>query len=138
MTERQPICDQIAADAAGLMAMPAQAPERKRAEEHARGCDHCTRALEEARQLLAVIDGKLVPAPSAAALDRAQAPIVREFQGAPRFAAIVCAAVIAAAVTVTASDAAGSRTASERTTAASSSETFFSVVRIPASAKVMV
>jgi hypothetical protein len=96
VSQRQPPCDEIEAQAPSLMAMTADAPERQRAEAHARSCVPCARALQEGRQLLALIEGQPLPAPSPAALQRAAAPILRELQGAPRFAAVVAAAVLAA------------------------------------------
>jgi hypothetical protein len=107
VTPRTP-CDEIAADALALAALPPDAPERARAEEHARTCDACTRALAEGRRLLALVDGALgdLPAPSAAALARASGPVLAELDaragavaaraGARRMAAAVAAAVIAA------------------------------------------
>jgi hypothetical protein len=97
MTERQPICDEIAADAAGLMSLPAQAPERARAEEHARGCADCTRALAEGRELLSLIEAKPLPAPSGAALARASAAVLAEAEREEqtRGALAVFAAVVA-------------------------------------------
>jgi hypothetical protein len=95
MTDRK-LCDQIAADAAGLMAMPADAPERRRAEEHARTHADCARALAEARQLLALIEGNPLPGPSPAAMERASEPILHELQGAGSLAILVGAMVVAA------------------------------------------
>ena len=95
-------CEEIAADAMGLMALPADAPERARAEEHATTCAACARALGEARQLLAMLDGATAPAPSAGALARAAAPVLAELDaahagvGVGRLAAAVAAAVLAA------------------------------------------
>jgi hypothetical protein len=95
MSERT-ICDEIAADAAGLMAMPGDAPERRRAEEHARTHADCARALAEARQLFALIEGKPLPAPAPAALERASAPILKELASGPYFAGLVAAIVVCA------------------------------------------
>jgi hypothetical protein len=90
------ICDEIASDAPGLMAMPPDAPERKRAEEHARTHADCARALDEARQLLALIGGKPMPSPSSAAMERAAAPVLRSLEAATHFAGLVAAIVIVA------------------------------------------
>lgn len=92
----QQTCDEIRADAAGLMALPANAPERERAETHARTCAGCAGALEAGRRLLALIEAAPLPAPSPAALQRASAAILADFDGAPRFAAIVVGIVLAA------------------------------------------
>jgi hypothetical protein len=90
------ICDEVRADAAGLMALPAGAPERERVETHARTCAACANGLAEGRRLLALIDAVPMPAPSPAALQRASAAILADFDGAPRFAAIVVGIVLAA------------------------------------------
>jgi hypothetical protein len=107
VTARVP-CDAIAADAMGLVALPGDAPERVSAEEHARSCADCTRALAEGQRLLAALDGALasMPAPSPAALARAAAPVLAELDaghavaaaraGAGRLAAAVAAAVVGA------------------------------------------
>jgi hypothetical protein len=92
----QQTCDEIRADAAGLMALPAGAPERERAEAHARTCAGCAGALADGRRLLALIEAAPLPAPSPAALQRASAAILADFDGAPRFAAIVVGIVLAA------------------------------------------
>jgi hypothetical protein len=92
----QATCDQLRADAAGLMSLPGGAPERERAEAHARTCAGCASALADGRRLLALIEATPLPAPSAAALQRASAAILADFDGAPRFAAIVVAIVLAA------------------------------------------
>jgi hypothetical protein len=106
MTGRVP-CDQIAADAMGLAALPPDATERARAEEHARTCADCTRALAEGKRLLGVLDGAFaaMPAPTPAALARAAAPVLADMAdlaaaparaGAGRLAAAVAAAVVGA------------------------------------------
>jgi hypothetical protein len=92
----QPSCDELRADAAGLMALPAAAPERERAEAHALTCPGCASALAEGRRLMSLIEAAPLPAPSAAALQRASAAILSDFDGAPRFAAIVVGIVLAA------------------------------------------
>jgi hypothetical protein len=107
MTARVP-CDEIAAEAMGLASLPEAAPELVRADEHARTCADCARALAEGRRLLAALDGALasMPAPSTAALARAAAPVFAELDagraaaaaraGAGRLAAAVAAAVVGA------------------------------------------
>ncbi|HVU52886.1 MAG TPA: hypothetical protein VHL80_19525, partial [Polyangia bacterium] len=79
-------CDEIAADALALVALPDGAPERARADEHARTCADCTRALAEARQLLGLLDAALaqLPPPSPAALARASAPVLAELEAGRR------------------------------------------------------
>jgi hypothetical protein len=107
MTARVP-CDQIAADAMALAALPEGDPERVRAAEHARTCEDCTRALAEGSRLLAMVDGALatLPVPSPAALERTSRAILTELDaagavavvraGAGRLAAAVAAAVVGA------------------------------------------
>lgn len=107
MSPRTP-CDEIAADAMALVALPAEAPERRAAEVHARTCADCARALASGRQLLTMLDGALaaMPAPSPAALARASDPVLAELAaeknvagaraGAGRLAAAVAAAVVGA------------------------------------------
>jgi hypothetical protein len=71
-------CDELTADAAGLMTLPPEAPERARAEEHARTCAACARALEEGRRLLLALDAAAPPLPPAAPLRAAAEPILRD------------------------------------------------------------
>jgi len=96
------LCDEIAADAAAWEAMPADAPERVRAEAHAATCPTCARALAEGRRLLELLDAAALPAPSAAALRNASASILAELDaatparaGAGRLAGAVAATVVA-------------------------------------------
>lgn len=96
MSAAQKPCDEIRADAAGLMALPAGAPERARAEAHAETCAGCAKALAEGRQLLALIDAAPLPAPSPAAMQRASAAILADYDGAPGFAKLVVGIVLAA------------------------------------------
>jgi hypothetical protein len=93
-------CDQLAADAGGLEALPADAPERVSAEAHARTCAACAGALEDGRRLLALLGRATVPGPSAAALARASAAILSELD-APRAVAGKLAAAVSAAVLAT-------------------------------------
>jgi hypothetical protein len=102
VTARTP-CDEIAADAAALAALPAGALERARAEEHARTCAPCARALDEGQRLLAALAAATLPAPTPAALERAKAAVLAELDAeagargwAGRLALGVAAAVVAA------------------------------------------
>jgi hypothetical protein len=102
MTAETP-CTEIAADALALAALPAEAPERARAEEHARGCAACARALAEAREMMAMLGVAAPPPPSPAALARAAAPVLADLDAlagarasAGRIAGAVAAAVLAA------------------------------------------
>jgi hypothetical protein len=90
-------CAEIAADALALEALPPDAPERASAEAHARTCADCTRALDEARGLLALLDTAAPPAPSSSALARASAAVVAESdrEAAGRAGLAVSAAVLA-------------------------------------------
>jgi hypothetical protein len=85
------------------MALPPDAPERAQAEAHARTCASCTRALEEGRRLLTLIEAAPPPAPSAAALERASTAILSDLDEgtaardwALRLTGAVVAAVLAA------------------------------------------
>jgi hypothetical protein len=102
-------CEEIAANAMALAALPAGDPERVRAEEHGKTCPACTRAFAEAQQLLAILDeldGARLPEPSAAALARASAPVLADLDArqravavranAGRLGAAMAAAVVAA------------------------------------------
>lgn len=92
-------CTEISADALALVALPPGAPERARAEEHARSCDACARLLAEAREMLAMLDVAAPPPPSPAALARAAAPVLADLDAraaAGRLAGAVAAAVLAA------------------------------------------
>ena len=57
-------CDQIQARSLALASLPRGDGERTAAEEHARSCAGCTRALREGGQLLALVEEGLRPAPS--------------------------------------------------------------------------
>jgi len=73
------ICEQIAADAVGLLALPADAPERAQAEAHGREHAPCAAALAQARRVLDLLAvAAPLQAPSPAALQRAAAPILAD------------------------------------------------------------
>jgi hypothetical protein len=75
------ICEEIAADAVGLVASPPDAPERARAEAHAREHAPCAAALAEARRVLALLDATPgPPPPTPEALQRAAAPILADLE----------------------------------------------------------
>jgi hypothetical protein len=96
-TDNAAICERIAADAAGLMALPPEAPERREAEAHARTCAACAQALAEAARIFAALDAVPPPAPpSAEALARAAAPILADLGGGQRDRGVI--ARLAAAV----------------------------------------
>jgi hypothetical protein len=84
-TDDTPMCERIAADAAGLMALPADAPERREAEAHAREHAACAQALAEAARLFEALDAAPPPPPpSEEALARAAAPILADLGGGSR------------------------------------------------------
>jgi hypothetical protein len=107
VTTRSP-CDEIAADAVGLAALPVGASERTRAEAHAATCAACARSLADAHRLLAMLGAAELPAPSAAALKNASAAILADWDVLPapasvparaargRLEATIAAAVLAA------------------------------------------
>jgi hypothetical protein len=70
-------CEQIAADAPGLAALPPDAPERRQAEEHARTCPACARALEEGRLLMQALDAAAPPLPAVEPLREAARPVLQ-------------------------------------------------------------
>jgi hypothetical protein len=70
-------CEQIAADAPGLAALPPDAPERLQAEEHARTCPACANALEEGRLLMEALDGAAPPLPAVEPLREAAGPALQ-------------------------------------------------------------
>jgi len=77
-------CEEIQGRAAGLVALPADDPERRSAFEHARTCPACARALGEAERVMALLDAlPPPPPPSAQALRRASAEILGELGGGP-------------------------------------------------------
>jgi hypothetical protein len=95
-------CDEIQADALGLAALPADAPERLQAEAHALGCAACARALAEARGLMLALDAAAPPLPAPETLRAAAEPILRQLRAVParegggRYAIAVAAAALAA------------------------------------------
>jgi hypothetical protein len=73
----------IQARAAYLSALPEGDPERVLANEHARTCPECAKALAEGARILALIDGLPAPAaPTEQALQRASEPIRQELEAA--------------------------------------------------------
>ena len=71
-------CDQIRARSMALASLPPGDRDRTAAEEHARSCAGCTRALREGGQLLALIEAELRPAPSDEALRRVERAILHK------------------------------------------------------------
>jgi hypothetical protein len=92
-------CEALRRDAAGLAALPPGDPEREAASAHARGCPGCAAALREGERLVALLDAlPPEPAPSAAALRRAAAPVLAELPSRRAGFALPAAAVLTAAV----------------------------------------
>ncbi|MCC6999292.1 MAG: DUF1109 family protein [Deltaproteobacteria bacterium] len=78
-------CAEVTRDAVGLVASPRGDHARVAAEAHAATCPACARALERAQATLALLDAAPpLPPPSAAALRRASAPILRDLAGRTR------------------------------------------------------
>lgn len=73
-------CDQIKARSMALASLPRGDGERTAAEEHARSCADCTRALREGGQLLALVGAGLRPAPSAETLRSVEQVILRQLE----------------------------------------------------------
>jgi hypothetical protein len=69
-------CEELRRDAAGLAAMSAGDPERDAAFAHAAACPGCAAALREGERLVALLEALPAPAPDAAALSRAAAPVL--------------------------------------------------------------
>ena len=72
-------CEELRRDAAGLATLPPGDPEREAAYAHARGCAGCAAALREGERLVALLEAlPPEPAPSAAVLRRASAPVLEQ------------------------------------------------------------
>jgi hypothetical protein len=70
-------CEDIQAAAIALAALPRTAPEVEAATSHAAGCADCALALAAGARMLSAVDAESPPpAPSAAALERAVAPVL--------------------------------------------------------------
>ncbi len=89
-------CAEVTRDAAGLVASPRGDDARVAAEAHAASCPGCAQALAEAAATLALLDqAPPLPPPSAAALRRASAPILRELAGRTRALWAIALALLA-------------------------------------------
>lgn len=90
-------CEHIRQQALTLVALARGERELKKAWEHARSCAECTRALQGAERMLALVDAELAPSPpSAEALQRAKQAVELELdrrQARPLRAAQVAAAL---------------------------------------------
>ncbi len=88
-------CAEVTRDAVGLVASPRGDHARLAAEAHAASCAGCARALEQAAATLALLDqAPPLPPPSAAALHRASAPILRELAGRTRALWVIALALL--------------------------------------------
>lgn len=68
-------CDELRPSAPLIASLPEADPERAAYLAHAAGCAECAQALRQAEKLLRLVDQATLPAPSAAALLRAAAPV---------------------------------------------------------------
>lgn len=92
-------CDELRPKAAGMASLPEGDPEREAFLAHARTCAGCLEAFREGERLMAAIERSTLPAPSAQALRRASAPVLRELRPA-RWGLATAAAIAAFAVPV--------------------------------------
>jgi len=93
-------CDELRANAAGIASLREGDPEREAYLAHARGCPGCAEALRDGEKLMAALGRASLPAPSAQALQRASAPILRELRPTSSWGLRATAALAAAAVPV--------------------------------------
>jgi len=70
-------CDQLRPQAAGISALPPDDRERIAWLEHARGCPGCMEAFRQGEKLTGLLARSTLPPPSADALARASAPVLR-------------------------------------------------------------
>jgi hypothetical protein len=93
-------CERLRADAPGLAALPADAPERLAAWAHASGCAACARALREAERLQALVAARERPPLAAGSFEWASRAIIAELRREARrrmFASIAAVSVALAA-----------------------------------------
>jgi hypothetical protein len=93
-------CEELRPKAAGIASLPESDPERQVYLAHARSCAGCMQALREGEKLMAALGRSTLPAPSARALRRASAPVLRELRPASSWGLRAASAVAAAAVPV--------------------------------------
>jgi hypothetical protein len=75
-------CDELRATVLQIASLPEGDPERAQYLAHARDCPGCTQALRQSEKLMRLIEASELPAPPAAALQRASAPILAELRAA--------------------------------------------------------
>jgi len=73
-------CEELRPKAAGVAALAPGDPEREAYLEHARGCPGCMEALRQGEKLVGLLGRAALPPPSADALSRASAPVLRELR----------------------------------------------------------
>jgi hypothetical protein len=93
-------CEELRAQAPFVAALPPGDPEREAYLAHASSCPGCMEELRKSEKLLRLIESVPPPAPSAAALRRASAPIVAELRPRGAWAARAGAALLGFAVLV--------------------------------------
>lgn len=93
-------CEELRPKAAGIASLAESDPERQAYLAHARSCAGCMQALREGEKLMAALARATLPAPSAQALRRASAPVLRELRPSPSWGLRAGAALAAAAVPI--------------------------------------
>jgi hypothetical protein len=93
-------CEELRPKAAGIASLPESDPERQAFLAHARDCAGCMQALREGERLMAALAAVGLPAPSAEALRRASAPVLRELRPSSSWGPRAAAALAAAAVPI--------------------------------------
>jgi hypothetical protein len=73
-------CEELRQNAAGVAALPEGDPEREAFLAHARNCPGCLEAFREGEKVFSALSSVRSPAPSAAALQRASAPILADLR----------------------------------------------------------
>lgn len=93
-------CEELRPKAAGIASLPESDPERQAYLAHARSCAGCMQALHEGENLMAALGRSSLPAPSAKALRRASAPVLRELRPPSSWGLRAASALAAAAVPI--------------------------------------
>ncbi|HUJ26298.1 MAG TPA: hypothetical protein VLW85_09785 [Myxococcales bacterium] len=92
------MADPFRESAAAMAQLDPKDPERAAFLEHARTCAECMAAFREGEKLAALLSGVQLPAPSAAALERARAAVTAEMQPKRRLSWLPALAAVAAFV----------------------------------------
>ncbi|HET9751719.1 MAG TPA: hypothetical protein VFP52_02110 [Myxococcales bacterium] len=93
-------CEELRPKAAGIASLDESDPERQAYLAHARTCEGCMQALREGEKLMAALGRATLPAPSAQALLRASAPVLRELRPPSSWGLRAGSALAAAAVPI--------------------------------------